>query len=689
MTMHGMRSRLRQNWDFLTVLLLIVASLPAEIFSSRALVMVSEPNPLDDSWILDASFKAAHGIWLGRDVAFTYGPLFQWLSSAPSRVLGMSMGSIYATWNLLPLCCTFVLGWLTLRLLLPEQPRWKRFLLLLLLSVFWTPPDLRISLAIFLFVAFLRGWYAVRLQQFRPGILEFCAAVLCIAAFLYSADTGVYAIAGLLISLAAVAWEGRREPHAGRRFGFSLLAFAVAFVVLLLAINILMSDPPSFRFWKSSLAIVSAYRWIEPAAMTKADKLHLLATVAAGAAIFLLRHAVLEEDSNNVTGRPGFLVGAFLFALLAMQSGLVRSDEGHIAIASFAMVFFVGAILFSFSWRAASAVAISAAVLCSIFFAQPASVFTPSSLRYRFARLGHPLTECPSDFLEFDRACFPEELTGSLSAASDYLRQHTGVNDPIVVFPYQTMFGIASGRSVAAGVVQSFLAAPPYLSRLDIAGLDRAAAPAGLYLPDLDPAQDTNWVASLPIDGVSNFTRNSEVWLWIFRHYRSQPLNAPGITGLQWDESRATRIATQSQPTGITRQNFLIRGRSSTLDLGEPAWPGDGADFLRLRLTVRYSFWWKVRKPERLQLEITRADRSRDLRSFLVEPYVESEVWFYPWNELDLAGYFDSDQSRWHTGSRPPITNLRLWVTPLDWVSVQPDSVLVESVEAVKFSMAR
>ncbi len=54
---------------------------------------------------------------------------------------------------------------------------------------------------------------------------------------------------------------------------------------------------------------------------------------------------------------------------------------------------------------------------------------------------------------------------------------------------------------------------------------------------------------------------------------------------------------------------YLVQQRSSVVDLGSPDWPA-GADFLRLRLTVTYSFLWKLRKPERMQLEITQRGRN-------------------------------------------------------------------------------
>ena len=146
-------------------------------------------------------------------------------------------------------------------------------------------------------------------------------------------------------------------------------------------------------------------------------------------------------------------------------------------------------------------------------------------------------------------------------------------------------------------------------------------------------------------------------------------------------------MSMQPQPLGVASQSHPIRERSAKLDLGLTYWPR-GADFLRLRMTVHYDPLWKLRKPERLQLEITRADGSYDLKTFVVEPNVSSEVWFYPWNDTELAHYFDADEMQWRTTPRSAITQLRLLVTPMDWVSQPPDSITIESADAVTVSMA-
>ena len=670
--------RLRRHWDLLAVLLLVLASMPTGWFSPQTLVVSGTGiNLIDESWILDTSFKASRGIWFGRDVVFTYGPLFQWLSSAPARWMGLSMGAIYATCSTLTLWCTFLLGYLTLRLLLPEQPAWKRFLLLLLLSVYWASWEGRTAFATFLFALFVSGWYAVRQQEFGPVLLGCGAALLCAAAFLYSGDTGVYGLAAWLLSFAGVALEGRRESQALRRYASSWLAFAVFSVALVIAINAIMAKPGDFRFWKNSLAIVADYRWIEPLTMSKAGKIHLVAALIVGGVAFLVRGVTARNRDRTITARTGFLLSAFVFAFITMQGGLVRSDWGHIVLATYAMVFFAGAVLFSFVSRTAAALAVLFAVACSLLFGESPRLL--SAIPYNYAQLRNPLIECPPGFLEFDSVCYPGEFTKILQKTSSYLQQHSAPGDYMVVFPYLTLFGIAAHRNVAGGVMQSYLVSGPYLSRVDIAGLEQAAAPAGLYFPD--------GYHSRLIDGVPNLTRSPEVWFWMFRHYRSEQAVYGGIFGLLRDDSRVARIAMHPLPLSVALRGYPIRKRSDIVDLGDPAWPGGNADFVRLRLTVRYSFWWKLRKPERLVLEIQRADGSDDLVPFIVQPNVPSEVWFYPWDDGDLANYFAQDEIQWRVGPRPAITHLRLRTMPLDWVSVQPDMIEVQSADAVRLSM--
>jgi hypothetical protein len=326
-------------------------------------------------------------------------------------------------------------------------------------------------------------------------------------------------------------------------------------------------------------------------------------------------------------------------------------------------------------------------VVASLYLSEPAPIFHPDNIRYRLAQMRRPITTCPAGYLEFDRVCFPAEFGSTLLSTVSYLDQHSAANEPVLIFPYQYMFGIAAKRDVAGSVEQSFLANGSYLSKFDIDGMERQHAPVGLYFRDAGPRELTSSTLSLPIDEVSNFTRTPAVWLWIFRHYRADQTLSPGEIGLVRDDTRASTITEQAYPLGLPARTYEVNQDSATIDLGAPQWPLDGADFLRLRLKVKYSPLWKLRKPEQLQLEITRADGSRSLRTFVIEPGVATDVWFYPWDEADLTDYFDKDESGWRSAPRPAITNLRLRVTPLDWFSQKMSSVSVESADAVKFHM--
>jgi hypothetical protein len=281
-----------------------------------------------------------------------------------------------------------------------------------------------------------------------------------------------------------------------------------------------------------------------------------------------------------------------------------------------------------------------------------------------------------------------------LNAAASFLSQNSTRDQAVFVFPYQTMFGLASRRNVAGGLMQAYTASGPYLSQLEIAGLDGKPIPAALYMPDDDythmsQAELAQWsrnYLSVPVDGIPNFTRTPEVWFWLVRRYRAAERLMPGVVALQREDSRPSRMLLQAQSLGLPQQTYSINARRSATAIGAPAWPA-GFDFIRLRMKVRYSFWWKLRKPERLQLEITRADGTRDVQWFIIEPNRSSDVWFYPWSAPDLARYFDADENQWRPTFRPPITNLRIIATPLDWVSLQPDSISIEGADAVRLTM--
>jgi len=682
---------LKRYWDLLAVVLLMLGSFPVVWVSQQTVTPVPDLGLIDDNWHLDSTFKALRGIWIGRDVAFTHGPIFQVLSSIPARFMPTSFGALYATWNTVPLWCAVLFAYLALRLILPEQRQWKRFVLLLLLASFWET-SLRSTFPVLLFALFLRGWYAVQEGRLRAAYAGAAGAALCAIAFLIAGDVGIYSTAAWLICWLAVAVELRRKRFLLKLLE-GLLAFVAAAGTLVFLINLSTAGLRNFKFWRDAWAQVAAYRWATPAAMTDQGTNHLVGGLLICAAIFVARSRIGNRYTPALAQRTGFLLGGFVLGLVVLQSALVRSDIGHVMIGLFPLIFFAAAILFSFEGRATTA-GVIIAVAASMLFSRP--VFRPSSILRLASELGNPLTECLPGYSEFDRACFLEPFTPQmLTAGGNFLSRNTRGNDWIFVFPYQTMFGVASGRNVAGGLMQPYTASGPYLSQLEISGLAGKAIPAALYLTDPDyrhmsQAQVERWshnYQSVPVDGIPNFTRVPEVWMWMVKHYRFAEQLYPGVVGLLRDDARASTIGFETQPLGLAPRTYAITERRSETDLGAPSWPA-AYDFIRLRMTVHYSDWWRLRKPERLQLEIRRADGSRSVQWMILQPNVSGEVWFYPWDGPDLANYFKADVGQWRPAWRSPIVRLRLLATPLDWVSQQPDAISIESADAVRLVMA-
>lgn len=674
--------------EWLVLLVLLAAAFPPVLIRHRSLTVVPSLNLLDGSWALDTAYKAATGVWFGRDVLFTYGPLYQWLSGAPSRWIGISTGTILATANMLPTMLAVLAIFASVRLLLPTVSPWKRALFVALLL--WSPPGIRIAICLFAFAVFIR--LADRVAVCAGGIVPpgLAAATLCFACFLVSADAGLYAAAALLLSVMAtviVQWKSRGGVIALCAF---LLLASVFVAILVVATNAVMFTPLNFTYWQSSLKLATGYRWFEAKAMMPSSTWRMVGVLTLGAAVFEVAWYHRESEGDRWTQRPALLLAGFCVALVMMQSGLVRSDVIHVVNGIYPLVFLSGAILLgrptNIRWLSVILVAMFAASLplLNTPFAEP----FPRGLWQAAREVVQPTLTCPAKKQEFDHACFSLADAQVFATVSAYVDQHTSPHDPIVVFPYQNAFGTMARRTVAGGVLQSYLVNGDFLTNLDLVRLRNANPPFGLYLPEAGPsfgASPPEGVYSYEMDGVPSFTRSPSVWFYLLRHYRAEGIPAPGIVGLLRDDTRDRRLVSAQERIAAPLGTVRVTKRETWLDLGPIHWPAAGADFLTFRVHVDYPSWWKLRKPSSLAVLIHYADRSWRLVSFVVEPNHDSEVWVYPGHSKDMGGYFSDEASQWPAASPP--TTLSVLITPFDWVSVTPRSVTIEAVNAVRLGL--
>ena len=666
--------------EWLVLLLLLAGLVPPVFLWRQSLTVVPSFSLLDGSWLVDTSYKAANGVWFGRDVAFTYGPLYQWLASAPARQIGVSTGSILGTAAMLPGMITVFATFVSARLLLPNESPWRRSLLVVLALIFWAPLNIRSSVCILAFLLFLRMTEAVASRRSKVVLIGFLAAILCLASFLISADTGLYSAAALLLCIAATALARSRTPGAPARLVLFLFCAVAGVVVLVLVTNLAMSSPLNFTYWKSSLAIANGYRWFEASAMTKLSKRWMLATLAFGIVVFCVGYWGRKKTGDRWTRRPAFLVAGFCLAFLMMQSGLVRSDAPHILIGLYPMVFLCGGILLaaqSSNWRSALALGIAVAGTVALIWSYRGLL--PGKDLWPSRQLPRPLWTCPAGYQEVDRACFRADTAQLLTTVSTYIDQKSKSDDSLAVFPYQNVFGATSRRTVAGGVLQAYLVNGSYLTDLDISGLEMARPPLALYFPD--------GLYSKVLDGIPSFTRSPGLWFYLLRHYSLDARPVPGVLGLVRDDNRDEQMALIDDEITGSLGTIPVNRRSTTIDLGPVRWPAGGIDFLKLPFRIEYPWWWRSRKPSALSLQMSFADGSQKMIQFAAEPGRDCEIWVYPWEATDLGNFFAADESQWRNGTRPALTRLQLFVTPFDWISVAPRSITVGSVQGVRLGM--
>lgn len=665
----------------LLVLLALIALGTVGVCSvdSEAPIILGSINFLDDSWASDMVFKATQHVWLGREVVFSYGPLYQWLWKWMLPLKHFSLGVVYKSLHLFPYCFSLLLIYFTGALLLRGQPAWKRALYLLALGVFASPGDGKSAIPVYALSIFLLlvqglqdGWIQT---AWRAG----AASSVVTFAFLFSADSGMYSLAALAIALlGAVSCDLPDLPKLRRVLRFALLTVGLLGLSIFI-LNTLLARPLDFRFWIGSYEIVSNFRWLLPSPMPEGATLAFLATSALCWLIFLGAWFRRKPNSGKLTQEPAFLLAAFGVSFLCLQTAVVRSDWIHVLWGLFptvalAVAVLLGATTQSASWLRAQTPIFSALGLTTIF---GGLVLSHGQGLAALAWSAGAYCPCPLDTYYLDQACLPADDFRRLSLVSSAIRTLVAASDPILVYPYENILGVVARRRVAGGVLQNYVVGGKYLTDRQLDALQQHKPPVGIY------SADGHAFWPWRVDGVSNFTRTPEVWFYLQSHYKREAEPEQGVLLLRHDESRQARWRRGERELAAPRAIYRVK-RGVPIDLGplEP-WPKN-ADFLKLKLTVSYAVWWKILKPARLTVDVQLADGSHKATPVVVQPNQASEIWIYPWLETQLMRYFSDNPEDWRDPALAmPVSRLALRVTPIDWLSVMPSSIRVEAVEAV------
>jgi hypothetical protein len=664
--------------DLLLALVLMVAITNLGLVL-RSPTLATRVNFIDHSWAFDFVVKAQQHIWLGDKVTFTYGPLFQLASTAVVTAFGGSFGAYLRSWQLLPFWAGIVFTFLTGRLLLQGHSAWKRCFYLLALVCFWGALEVRFCFDFLAFAVALR--YFDQLSQSKVLHLKSAVlvALLLLAGFLISADTGIYSLAAFAIAGAAHVVVFRNDRSALRVLLRGAAASVAAFLVLAILTAVLMPHA-RFSFWTNSLEVVSQYRWSLAYSMEKSVKWRLISASAVSILVLLIGYRWRDSLSSSLVRRPAFFPAAIAFSLLTMQSAIVRSDWGHVFIALLPAIALAGAVLMGNTraerdWR--GEIPLMAAFVLTAAFSGPLAWLQPMNVLAGLRIPDHPSQACPSGSFYIDDACLARHDYERLRAVSEYLRAHSTSTETVAIFPFENIYAAVARRPVAGGVLQTYQIAGERLTRRHLDGLERDRPQLAIYSAD--------GLATVGVDGVPNFTRTPEVWLYLQSRFKKQEELAPGIAVLTRDETRLKRWRSEAVSIGKSSDSAIRLKQQVPVSLGH--WCDD-CDALRLRLRVSYPFWWRVTKPSVLNVVIRLADESEKAIRAVVPPNQTADIWIYPWEEAQLLKYFDENPAVWRSGRpRAPVSAVSLRFERVDWLSTTPTRVRIESVDAVRWKL--
>jgi hypothetical protein len=437
----------------------------------------------------------------------------------------------------------------------------------------------------------------------------------------------------------------------------------------------------AFQFLRDAFAIVSSYRWIEATPMSRQDAGFAACVAAAGLLTMLIAWHLRDNSSTSLTRQSSFLLSAPIFVFVLLQTGLVRADWYHISVALYAIIVVVLVILLGsgpVGIGPSTALPLLAIAATSVV-AGPNALLSPRQViqNYRLSQS----TKCPAEgFVYLDRTCFSLPQGEIIAQVTRYLDENTGPKDTLLIYPYQNEFGDAARRPVAGGVLQNYLVGGEYLTRKQLEGLESQHPPYGLYFVD----NKFVW----QIDGISNFSRTPAVWLYMQSHYRTQKEIVSGVFALVRDDIRASDIYQNLVSLPRLKGSSRVTRDEQTIDIGTVEWP-EGADFLKLRMTIGYPFTWRLRKVSQLSIFLQLADGSVKQVNIVVAPDTPTDVWLYPWDETQLSAFFSSSETDWHMKKRPPVTGVRLYIKKYDWYSQLPTRVTVQAADAVRLEMKR
>jgi hypothetical protein len=668
--------------DLVAAILLLLTNINFPAIFAGGAAYFPRVSFLDDSWRLDMVFKTQEGLWLTRDVNYTYGPLIQLALSAGPRILGLSFGSIVNASALFPSLACLALAYRTTSILLRAHAPWKKAIYLVLFFLFWAPDQqLRSFYVLFAFIQTIDLIERIINAQTTawPSV---GAALVLVTAFFISTDTGVYSIAAMLIGTAAYSIYHRADRHnLGRILSFGGMSCALA-AAALIVLDLALARGASPGFLSTNFQIFGTYRWEMASPISKPLSKVFLSVVGISYFILICGWLLGDLKAGSLVRRPPFLLASSMFVFLGLQSGIVRADLGHVAMGLFPAITLALAVLMGAegmsTYRKRGDLSVFLALLFTALYTGPLGAFSPALIKTNFLGWNSysSVPVCPSESYLLDRACLNWSDFKRLSAVATFLDQNTSKSDSLITFPYENIYGDVARRRVSGKILQNYIAVTPALVSTQLDSFEKDKPAAAVYSSDAL----TGW------DEIPNFTRTPELWFYLQSHYEEVREVYPGILILRRNDARPVHSASRSESLLPAPKQVPVQRRRELSLIDNISWP-QTADFIKLQMRVDYPIWGKILKPSRLSVIIHLEDGTERRVYVLARPNELCDIWIFPWDNNQLSSYFSSEDRKWRNYPRPAAKAIGLRIDRMDRFSAVPSRINLEKIEAVRLSL--
>ncbi len=489
--LHRTRDKLRLSGRAnLIALVVIVAYLGAwAFFTVQNEPLISGP---DISWEIGLNTALKQGELVGRDLYFSYGPLYQAISYTAAH-LNPNVTSIEA--NLISRIVIVELSiiFLAFCVYLIKPVAWLQIVFIffgLAVCGMLQPMSIRVIAGLLSILVFYHS--LISTGHVRQVILAASAGGLAFITQLLSFDAGIYSISAmmiisvLIISISQIYRFYKKEPliNLGHILVITI-ASAGVFLIANLAISILFkitspNYPGLFTYQLRSLEISSMYSLT----LGSPWELGVWSTIAFGLMI-LFTVVLITIDSRKWPIEQTILFGCLLiYSFAILKSATTRADAPHLIYGSTAILF---TLLALGSPRLPRIQLLAWAVIVTIFTVSwigrdlSAPRFAIGLLQGKYS-----LVERWTTLTGDDRTQLPAPLT-------ELTAQHPDA--ALLAFPYQNIIPALADRPMVAPILQTYAAGSIPLQEQYIRGLNQSDQP-------FDVAYSLDQVTALDIDGV-------------------------------------------------------------------------------------------------------------------------------------------------------------------------------------------